>query len=181
MSGSGFAAWFLLPALAIAASGTAMAAAPVLTSVAPATGETSGGEAVTLTGSGFVSGCTAAFGGVAATAVTAGSSTTMTVTTPEHAAGAVAVSVSCPDGTATLNDAFTFLAPAAGAGSGNSWFNDVCAGQSPRILLEAAGPVTITAHIPQPPATHSTWRSSTPAVPPCLRGIWTFRDERAAR
>jgi hypothetical protein len=92
---------------------TYMGPAPTLTGVAPVSGSTSGGTAVTLTGTNFASGATVAIGGVAATGVTVVSGTTMTATTPAHAAGAVSVSVTNADGqSATLANAFTYIAPA---------------------------------------------------------------------
>jgi hypothetical protein len=52
------------------------------------------------------------FGGVVGTNVTVASDTELTVTTPPHAAGVVDVVVSTSGGTATLDDAFTYVAPA---------------------------------------------------------------------
>jgi hypothetical protein len=71
-----------------ASAPTACAAAPTVTSVAPTSGPDTGGTAVTITGTGFDSGVTnVTFGGTAATGVTFVSSTSITATTPAHAAG----------------------------------------------------------------------------------------------
>ena len=87
-----------------------VAAAPTLASVAPASGTTSGGTAVALTGTNFGSSCTVDFGGAAATGVSAPSATTINATTPAHAAGPVTVSVTCSGGSVTLANGFTFNA-----------------------------------------------------------------------
>ena len=81
--------------------------APTLVSVNPAAGPTAGGTAVTLSGTNFAAGCTVTFGGSGA-AATFQNQNSMTATSPAHAAGTVAVAVTCPGGTATLNNAFTY-------------------------------------------------------------------------
>jgi plastocyanin len=87
--------------------------APTLNGVAPSSGSTAGGTAVTLSGSGFVSGATVTFGGTAASNVTVSSGGTITATTPARAAGTVDVVVTNPDGqTARLAGGFTYEAPA---------------------------------------------------------------------
>jgi plastocyanin len=85
-----------------------VAAAPTLTDVNPSSGSTAGGANVTLTGTNFASGCTVDFGGSAGTGTAVPNSTTITTTTPAHAAGAVTVTVTCPSGTASLTNGFTF-------------------------------------------------------------------------
>ncbi len=95
------------------------AAAPTLTGVAPSSGPSTGGTVVSLSGSGYTNGTTVSFGGVAATSVQFGSASTLTATTPAHAAGAVDVVVRNADGqTATLGAAFTFTQAAAPAVTG---------------------------------------------------------------
>ena len=84
------------------------AAVPTLTSVLPTSGSSSGGTAVTLTGTNFDSTCTVDFGGAAATGVLAANATTINATTPSHLAGAVTVGVTCGGSTATLTSGFTF-------------------------------------------------------------------------
>ena len=86
-------------------------AAPTLTSVNPTAGPSTGGTLVTLTGTNFISGCTAVFGGTPATTNTVVDATTMTATTPAHAPGVVSVDVNCSSGTATLMNGFTFTLP----------------------------------------------------------------------
>ena len=84
---------------------------PTITSVLPNSGPTSGGTAVTITGTEFESGATVTFGGVAGT-VTALSATEISVITPSAAPGSVDVSVANLDtGTVTSSAAFTFVSP----------------------------------------------------------------------
>jgi hypothetical protein len=70
--------------------------APIVSGVSPNSGPISGGTVVTITGSNFASGGTVTFGGVSATNVIVVSASSITATTPPHAAGAVTVSVSNP-------------------------------------------------------------------------------------
>src|SRR6476619_3537391 len=63
--------------------------APAVTAISPTSGTTSGGTAVTITGTGFLTGATVSLGGTAATGVTVVNSTSITATTAAHAAGAV--------------------------------------------------------------------------------------------
>lgn len=84
-------------------------AALSLTSVSPTSGGTAGGTKVTIAGTGFQSRATVAFGGNAATNVKVVSTTSITATTPAHAAGTVSVTVTNPNGqSATLLNAFTY-------------------------------------------------------------------------
>lgn len=87
------------------------APAITLTGVTPSSGAATGGASVTLTGTGFATGMTAAFGGSLATNVVVVSPTQATVTTPARAAGAVDVSVGLPGGdSASLPSAYTYQA-----------------------------------------------------------------------
>ena len=84
--------------------------APTVTGVSPNTGPSTGGTAVTITGTDFASGAGVTFGSVAATGVTVVNSTTITATTPAGTAGAVTVTVTDPDGqSGNLASAFTFV------------------------------------------------------------------------
>ncbi|MEW6127530.1 MAG: IPT/TIG domain-containing protein [Acidobacteriota bacterium] len=83
--------------------------APILTGVTPNNGLINGGTSVSISGTGFVTGATVSFGGVAATNVTVVGSTTITATTPAHAGGAVNVTVTNPNSeSATLTNGFTY-------------------------------------------------------------------------
>ncbi len=68
--------------------------APTVTAVSPTSGPTTGGTAVTITGTNFVSGATVDFGTVAATNVTVVSATSITATSPAAETGTVDVTVS---------------------------------------------------------------------------------------
>ena len=107
----------------------AASAAPAVTGVAPGAGSLDGGTAVTITGSGFLSGATVDFGGAAATAVTVAGTTTITATTPAHTPGKVAVKVTNTDTlSGSLSDGFEYLAaptltaadPALGSSAGGT-------------------------------------------------------------
>jgi hypothetical protein len=103
---------------------------PTVSSVAPSSGPTAGGTAVTITGTDFVSGATVTFGGTAATGVTVVNATTITATTAAHAVGAVDVVVTNPDTqSGTLTDGYVYTdssceAPNVcwdGGGTTNNW------------------------------------------------------------
>ncbi len=86
--------------------------APTVSAVSPNAGTTAGGTSVTLTGTGFVSGATVRFDGTLASNVNVASSTSLTATTPAHAAGAVNVTVTNPDNqSATLTGGYTYNTP----------------------------------------------------------------------
>jgi IPT/TIG domain len=105
---------------------------PTLTTVAPATGTTNGGDTITLTGTQFAAGMTVTVGGVAATGVSVVSTTQATAVTAASAAGgAVNVVVTNPDTqTATLAAGFTYIiapppsvtavSPASGTNAGGT-------------------------------------------------------------
>ncbi|MCI0342429.1 MAG: IPT/TIG domain-containing protein [Planctomycetales bacterium] len=88
--------------------------APVVTNVSPAFGPTSGGTAITLTGTGFASGATVTIGGALATSVVFVSATQLTAVTPAGGAGAQTVVVTNPSGLAgSLGSGFTYGSPPA--------------------------------------------------------------------
>src|SRR5437879_3763776 len=76
---------------------SAQTPAPTISSISPASGATSGGTSVTITGANFQNGATVNLGSAAATNVTVVDSTTITATTPASAGGAVNVTVTTPD------------------------------------------------------------------------------------
>ena len=85
--------------------------APTVTTIAPTSGPTTGGTAITITGTGFLAGATVSLGGTAATGVTVVNSTSITATSPAHAAGAVNVVVTNSDAqTDTLTNGYTYTA-----------------------------------------------------------------------
>ena len=93
----------------------ASAAPPTVSGITPNSGTTAGGTSVTINGSNFISGATASIGGTAATNVGFVNSSTLTATTPAHAAGTVNVVVTNPDAqSGTLTNGFTYNAPPGG-------------------------------------------------------------------
>ncbi len=89
--------------------------APSITAVAPASGSPAGGMAVSVSGTGFLTGATVVMGGVACTGVSVVSGSSITCTSGAHAAGAVQVVVTNTDAqTGTLSNGFTYsLSPQA--------------------------------------------------------------------
>lgn len=84
-------------------------AGPSLTAVAPATGSTSGGTFVRVTGNDFAHSCWPAFGGVKSPEVTVVDDHTLFAVVPPHAAGAADVTLLCTGGDAQRAGAFTFV------------------------------------------------------------------------
>ena len=86
-------------------------AAPTVTSIAPNTGPTAGGTAVTITGTNFTGATVYTIGGASLTGVTVVNATTITGTTPAGTAGAQNVVVTTPGGTGTGTGLFTYVPP----------------------------------------------------------------------
>ncbi|MBU1345365.1 MAG: IPT/TIG domain-containing protein [Alphaproteobacteria bacterium] len=109
-------------------------AAPTVTTVSPASGPAAGGTTVTVTGAGFVAGnTTVLLDGTSVSDVTVNSETSLTFTTPAHAAGAVTLSVTTPNGAASLEGGFTYVSVLEGP---------VAPAVSVEIAYGAAGTVT---------------------------------------
>lgn len=83
--------------------------APVLNTLAPASGAVAGGTIVTLTGTGFVAGATVMFGSAPCIAPVATSSTSLTCTTPAYPTGSTNVVVTNPDGQMSGTAVFNFM------------------------------------------------------------------------
>ena len=84
------------------------------TSITPDSGNTGGGTAVTIVGTGFFTGASlgVTLGGNAATGVSVTDSTHIAATTPSHAAGAVWVNITNGDGQfVNTTGAYTYVAP----------------------------------------------------------------------
>jgi PKD repeat protein len=109
----------IVSALLIMAWVIPVSAAMTFGSIAPTSGPTTGGTPVTITGIDFVDGALfdVTIGGANANGVYV-NPTTITATTPAHAAGAVNVVITNGDGqTDTGTNAFTYIAPAPTFGS----------------------------------------------------------------
>jgi heme/copper-type cytochrome/quinol oxidase subunit 2 len=87
------------------------AAAPSIASISPSSGSPNGGTIVTITGANFANGATVKFDTSSAIGVTVNSSTSITATTPVHAAGNVTVTVTNPDSQSGTGS-FTYATPA---------------------------------------------------------------------
>ncbi|WP_253255847.1 IPT/TIG domain-containing protein [Legionella quinlivanii] len=88
--------------------------AATISSINPNSGLTNGGTGFVLTGSGLLGVTGVSFDGVPATYVNVVNSMTVTGVTPAHAAGTVDVTALTANGTATLNNGYTFVPPAIG-------------------------------------------------------------------
>ena len=91
------------------ASGFSYALPPTVTNVSPNTGTTSGGTAVTITGTNFAAGATVTFGAAAATSVVVVNSTTITAKTPAGSAGAVTVTVTVGAQNGSQTSGYTYV------------------------------------------------------------------------
>jgi hypothetical protein len=81
---------------------------PSVTNVSPAIGLTTGGTKVTVHGTNFGADTTVSFGATPASNVTVSSATQLVATSPAHAAGSVAVTVTTADGTSPASNADTY-------------------------------------------------------------------------
>ena len=117
---------------------------PTVTAISPSSGPTDGGTPVNITGTGFLAGATVSLGETPATGVTVVSGTSITATTPAHAAGAVNVVVTnTEEQSGTLTSGYTYSSTTAGLGlgvpSGDSGSATVVAGQAATYTLSIGG------------------------------------------
>ena len=77
-------------------------------SVSPATGPTTGGTVITITGTGLLAASAVTVRGVPCSNVTVVSASEVRATTPSGKPGGASVSVTTPAGTTTVEDAFTY-------------------------------------------------------------------------
>ena len=85
---------------------------PSIASVSPTSGPSSGGTAITITGTNLTGATSVKVGGVAATSVVVASATSITAVTPAGTLGQQDVLVTTPLGSATAVNAFTYEIPA---------------------------------------------------------------------
>jgi len=126
---------WVMQMVAFRASGTGgqgSSPAPTVSAISPNTGTVNGGTAVTVTGTGFLSGAAVTIGGAAATGVTVVSSTSITAKTPAHAAGAADVVVKNTDNqTGALSGGYTYTSGTGGgsaAPAGATFYDDFSKG-----------------------------------------------------
>jgi len=86
---------------------------PSITQVSPPNGPAAGGTGVTINGANLRADCTIRFGGVPDANVSFVSASSITATTPEHAPGAVDVSLACGTDAFNFTNGFTYLAASA--------------------------------------------------------------------
>ena len=92
--------------------GAQLPGAPTVTSVAPGTGPLTGGNTVTITGTGFTGATSVTFGGVDATSFTVVSATQISAVVPSSASVAtVSVNVTTPSGTNNVNTLYSYVLP----------------------------------------------------------------------
>ncbi|MEL7730677.1 cadherin-like beta sandwich domain-containing protein, partial [Citromicrobium bathyomarinum] len=97
------------PSFSYSLYATAAAPLPTITGITPTEGSASGGTAVTITGTGFLTATSVTFDGVAADAFTVVSDTRIDTTTPANPLGTVDVVVTSPGGAATATDGYRYL------------------------------------------------------------------------
>lgn len=128
---------------------------PTLVSLSPSAGPASGGQQVTVTGTGLTPGATVKFGAVSSPAVSWVSDTQLTATTPSGA-GTVTVSVTNPDNqVASLPQAYTYISPPPVVGSA-----PIVVTQPVDATATAAASVTFTAAATGTPTPTAQWQSS---------------------
>jgi hypothetical protein len=105
--------------------------------IAPHSGQTTGGTAVTIYGTGFVTGATVTVAGMAATNVKWIGPSFITATSPAHAAGAADVVVTNPDGhTASIAGGFIY------ADLAGSWSGKTSQGQAISFTVDSTNSIT---------------------------------------
>jgi len=99
-----------------------------VTSITPTSGSTNGGTSIQISGTGFASNTTVSVGGAAASNVVAGSSTSLTATTPPGVAGPADVIVTTGSRIVTVAGGFTYVPPGGlllrddfAGGTANGW------------------------------------------------------------
>jgi hypothetical protein len=123
-------------ALLIGSVASVRAATPTLTAISPSRGVPTGGEAVTLTGTGFTGTTGVFFGGAAATSFNIVSDTRIDAITPSRNPGPVDVAVTNADGTATLVEGFLYgVVPRAVADSYSTPLNTALSVAAPGVLV----------------------------------------------
>lgn len=84
---------------------------PMVTAFAPHSGSVNGGTVVLFSGTGFQNGATVKFGELAAVSVVVNSATSVSAIAPAHAAGAVVVTITNPDGQTATAGTYQYIAP----------------------------------------------------------------------
>jgi hypothetical protein len=101
-----------LDAIDVETHSPAVGPLPVLTSIAPNSGPTSGNTSVTLTGTGFTGATGVSIDNILTTNMTVVSDTSITAATPAGPTGAQSVIVSTPNGSNVANTLYSYVAVA---------------------------------------------------------------------
>jgi hypothetical protein len=160
---------------------------PVITSVNTASGPTTGGTTVVITGTGFTGATAVAFGGTSATSYTVDSSTQITAVTAAGSAGRGNITVTNSAGTNTFTNgwiyyqtnytrffAVTDISSTTGLNkSANSFFNTVTYSSALGVFIVADSDAT---GITQPYVTSSNGTTWTRQTAPVVSGNDTIND-----
>jgi len=115
-----------------------------VTSVSPTSGSAAGGTSVTISGSGFKAGAAVTVGGTAATNVAVVSATSITATTPPHAAGAADVIVTNADGqSARLANAYTYTSSTINTAFNGTWIGFTPARTRVQVIIQSGTVVNL--------------------------------------
>lgn len=114
-------------------------ASPVVDSITPATGPTAGGTTVVIVGDNLGGVTEVTFGGTPGTIVGTPTDTSITVITPAGPAGFVDVVLTGDDGSALVEDGFTYVSPITPGGGGNGNGGAVVSGAAGGPLLASTG------------------------------------------
>ncbi len=168
-------------------------ATPTISSVSPNTGPTTGGTAITITGTNLTGASSVTIGGVAATSVSVVSSTTVTAVTPAGTIGAKTVSVTTPGGTASLTSGFTYgagptissVSPNVGPTTGGTAItitgtnltgtSSVSVGGNAATSVVVVNATTVTAVTPSGAAGAANVSLTTPYGSPTASGAFTYQ------
>ena len=135
---------------------------PVVSLVAPTSGPIAGGTTVTITGLHLTGVTSVTFGGLAGTGLSVASDTSLSVTTPAHAAGPVDVVVTSPDGSSGAA-AFTFTAPVLPTVTATVDSATIPQGGTAGVTV-AVSPVPTSGTVVVQYLLGSTWTTFTPAL-----------------
>ncbi len=165
---------------------------PTVTAISPTGGPVAGGQGVTITGTGFTGATGVTIGGTAATGITVVNSTTITATTPAHAAGAASVVVTTPGGSNTANTLYSYFAiptvaainptggPVAGGqsvtitGTGFTGATGVTIGGTAAMGVTVVNDTTITATTPAGSAGTASVVVTTPGGSNTANTLYTY-------
>lgn len=151
---------------------------PSITSISPSSGSAAGGTNVTISGSGFSAGSTVAFGSVAATGVSVGSSNQITATAPAGTQGQVTVLVTAQGGAVGgLAAGYTYLlssplvssvSPISGPASGGTVVTITGTGFVPGVTVSFGGVFSSSVTVVSPNQIQTTTPPGVAATVPVL-------------